>query len=287
MPRKSYALSKPRDFSVIDAGTGKALPGAAIPVVCERIRHYRMKIGMGRMVFASAVQVSGNAISNWETGRTRPDISLIPAICEALGISPCQLFEMQDPGRDYSEEEQHLVSLYRGLSAGNRRALRLLAGSLKDAQLGDACPDITVLRLMEKGLAAGTGDPSEFEEHSRPIYLYSSPLISRADYVFPVSGDSMEPEYRDGDLVLVQAIPEGPELQHGETGAFIKGNEQFIKVYEEKGLRSLNPNYPFMNFSDTDETVYLIGRVIGTVDRERDLADDGDAEKYLRIHDGL
>ncbi|MBQ6316903.1 MAG: helix-turn-helix domain-containing protein, partial [Oscillospiraceae bacterium] len=255
MPRRSYALSKPRDFSVIDAGTGKAVPGAAIPVVCERIRHYRMKIGMGRMAFASAVQVSGNAVSNWETGRTRPDISLIPAICEALGISPCQLFEMQDPGKDYSEEEQQLVSLYRGLSAGNRRALRLLAGNLKDAQLGDACPDITVLRFMEKGLAAGTGDPSEFEEHGRPIYLYTSPLISRADYVFPVSGDSMEPEYRNGDLVLVQAIPEGPELQHGETGAFIKGNEQFIKVYEEKGLRSLNPNYPFMNFSDTDETV--------------------------------
>ena len=187
MPRRSYALSKPRDFSVIDAGTGKAVPGAAIPVVCERIRHYRMKIGMGRMAFASAVQVSGNAVSNWETGRTRPDISLIPAICEALGISPCQLFEMEDPGRDYSD-----------LSAGNRRALRLLAGSLKDAQLGDACPNITVLRFMEKGLAAGTGDPSEFEERGRPIYLYSSPLISRADYVFPVSGDSMEPEYRDG-----------------------------------------------------------------------------------------
>ena len=79
----------------------------------------------------------------------------------------------------------------------------------------------------------------------------------------------------------MQAIPEGPELQHGETGAFIKGNEQFIKVYEEKGLRSLNPNYPFMNFSDTDETVYLIGRVIGTVDRERDLADDGVIEIML------
>ena len=287
MPRKSYALSKPRDFSVIDAGTGKAVPGAAIPVVCERIRHYRMKIGMGRMAFASAVQVSGNAVSNWETGRTRPDISLIPAICEALGISPCQLFEMEDPGRDYSEEEQQLVSLYRGLSAGNRRALRLLAGSLKDAQLGDACPDITALRFMEKGLAAGTGDPSEFEEHGRPIYLYSSPLISRADYVFPVSGDSMEPEYRDGDLVLVQAIPEGPELQYGETGAFIKGNEQFIiKALGADGLESLNPAYPVMHF-DESASVYLIGRVIGTVDRERDLADDGDAEKYLRIHDGL
>ena len=42
-----------------------------------------------------------------------------------------------------------------------------------------------------------------------------------------------------------------------------------------------------MNFSDTDETVCLIGRVIGTVDRERDLADNSDTEKYLRIHDGL
>ena len=260
---------------------------SAIPVVCERIRFYRESIGMERMAFAAAIGVTGNAVSNWETGRTRPDINLIPRICDALSISPYQLFDLKAPDQKYSDAEAGLIDCYRELSEGNKRALRILASNLKDAQLGDACPDITVLRFIEKGLAAGTGDPSEFEENSEPAYLYSSPLINRANYVFSVCGDSMEPEFKDNDLVLVQAIPSGPELQYGEIGAFIKGNEQFVKVYEEDGLRSLNPKYPFMNFSGTEDTVYIIGRVIGTVDQYKDLASQDDVEKFKRIHDGL
>lgn len=287
MPRRSFDLSKRTGFSVVGSGSVKAKQKSAIPVVCERIRFYRESIGMERMAFAAAIGVTGNAVSNWETGRTRPDINLIPRICDTLSISPYQLFDLKVPDQRYSDEETRLIDCYRELSEGNKRALRILASNLKDAQLGDACPDITVLRFIEKGLAAGTGDPSEFEENSEPIYLYSSPLISRANYVFSVCGDSMEPEFKDNDLVLVQAIPSGPELQYGEIGAFIKGNEQFVKVYEEDGLRSLNPKYPFMNFSGTEDTVYIIGRVIGTVDQYKDLASQDDVEKFKRIHDGL
>ena len=287
MPRRSFELSKKTGFSVVGLGNGKVKQKSAIPVVCERIRFYRESIGMERMAFAAAIGVTGNAVSNWETGRTRPDINLIPRICDALSISPYQLFDLKVPDQRYSDEETRLIDCYRELSEGNKRALRILASNLKDAQIGDACPDITVLRLVEKGLAAGTGDPSEFEENSEPIYLYSSPLISRANYVFSVCGDSMEPEFKDNDLVLVQAIPSGPELQYGEIGAFIKGNEQFVKVFEEDGLRSLNPKYPFMNFSGTEDTVYIIGRVIGTVDQYKDLASQDDVEKFKRIHDGL
>ena len=287
MPRRSFDLSKQTGFSVVGSESGKPKPKTAIPVVCERIRFYREAIGMERSAFANAIGVTGNAVSNWETGRTRPDINLIPRICDALSISPYQLFDLKVPDQRYSDAEAGLIDCYRELSEGNKRALRILASNLKDAQIGDACPDITVLRLVEKGLAAGTGDPSEFEENSEPIYLYSSPLISRANYVFSVCGDSMEPEFKDNDLVLVQAIPSGPELQYGEIGAFIKGNEQFVKVYEEDGLRSLNPKYPFMNFSGTEDTVYIIGRVIGTVDQYKDLASQDDVEKFKRIHDGL
>lgn len=288
MPRKkALDLSKQTEFSAIDVSTGKVIQSATIPVVCERIRYYREKAGIERMAFASALGVTGNAVSNWETGRSRPDINLIPGICDALSISPYQLFDIEEPNLNLSHDEKQLIDCYHDLSEGNKRALRLLASNLRDAQIGDTCPDITVLRFIEKGLAAGIGDPSEFEEKGTPIFLYSSPLTGRANYVFSVNGDSMEPEYHDRDLVLVQAIPQGPELQYGETGAFIKGNEQFIKVYEEKGLRSLNSDYPFMNFSDTDETVYIIGRVIGIVNQYEDIASQSDVEKYKRIHDGL
>ena len=287
MPRRSFDLSKQKEFSAIDKNAGMKKQKAAIPVVCERIRHYREKAGIERLAFASALEITKNTVINWETGRSRPDINLIPKICEILSITPYQLFDLEDPNQTISKDEKQLIDSYRKLSLGNRRAVRLLAFNLRDAQIGDTCPDITVLRLIEKGLAAGIGDPGEFEEKGDPIYLYSSPLIDRANYVFSVNGDSMEPAYHDTDLVLVQAIPQGPELQYGETGAFIKGNEQFIKIYEENGLRSLNSDYPFMNFSDTDETVYIIGRVIGTVNQYKDVASQSDVEKYKRIHDDL
>ena len=60
------------------------------------------------------------------------------------------------------------------------------------------------------------------------IFLYSSPVIYNADCVFYVNGDSMEPEYHDGDMVLVERFPNCPELQFGEIGAFICGNNSLI-----------------------------------------------------------
>ena len=135
---------------------------------------------------------------------------------------------------------------------------------------------------MDKPLAAGLGDPTEFEEAGEPVYVYASPAASRADYIFRVSGDSMTPDFRDGDLVYVEKTAGGASLQPGELGAFITGNEMYLKRYETDGLHSLNPAYPVMRFTDED-AVYLIGRVLSVMDR-RELASGADTEQYLRFH---
>ena len=138
--------------------------------------------------------------------------------------------------------------------------------------------------LLELVYGTDAGDPPDISEKRFNRRALKRELLR--DYWNEETG-GMEPEFKDNDLVLVQAIPSGPELQYGEIGAFIKGNEQFVKVYEEDGLRSLNPKYPFMNFSGTEDTVYIIGRVIGTVDQYKDLASQDDVGKFKRIHDGL
>ena len=104
----------------------------------------------------------------------------------------------------------------------------------------------------------------------------------RADCVFPVSGDSMEPDYRSGDLVLVERIPDADNLRQGEIGAFIVGNETYIKEYSESGLVSRNPKYPLLRFDDEDK-VYLIGRVLGKLDPAC-IAGAEDVERYKKIH---
>ena len=94
--------------------------------------------------------------------------------------------------------------------------------------------------------------------------------------MFKVNGDSMEPKFHNGEYVLVERIPDGPRLRFGEIGAFIIGNELFIKEYQEDGLHSLNPNYPVMQF-DGDQRVFLIGRVLRSIS-EAEIASDKDVK---------
>ena len=134
------------------------------------------------------------------------------------------------------------------------------------------------LTYYDRPLAAGVGDPTEFEETGMPIWLYASPEVERADCVFAVNGDSMEPAFKSGDKVLVSRIPDAPALLCGEIGAFIAGNETYIKVYEKDGLHSLNPAYPTLTFDDTP--VYLIGRVMGRLDAGQ-IVPEEEAERRL------
>ena len=134
---------------------------------------------------------------------------------------------------------------------------------------------------MDRPLAAGVGDPTEIEEESQPIYVYSSDDADRADYVFKVNGESMAPDFNDGDLVFVQNLPIGSHLNYGDIGAFIVGNEMYIKQYEEDGLHSLNPNYPVMHFGD-EESVYLIGRVLSIMDK-KEIASQEDIDRFMEL----
>ena len=165
---------------------------------------------------------------------------------------------------------------------GHRHAVSRLVDTLLEVQAAESCPKIRKLTFFERSMAAGIGDPTEFEDEGEPIFLYASEAVDRADCVFSVSGDSMEPEYHDGDLVLVRRIPDAPELKEGEIGAFIVGNETYIKEYREDGLHSLNPQYDVMPFSD-EESVYLIGRVMGVLNPES-IATETDVKRYLAIH---
>jgi repressor LexA len=52
-----------------------------------------------------------------------------------------------------------------------------------------------------------------------------------ADFAIQIDGNSMEPFYRDGQIVWIKRTP---ELSPGDVGLFIVDDEGFIKVYEEE-----------------------------------------------------
>ena len=282
MPRRSIERPAKGSGNVIDMKTGKAVEKPALPVLCERIRFFRERAGMEQKTLAKLIGVTGNAISNWENGRGRPDINLLPDICRALNVTMYDLFDMEDPGIRYSAGEQIFLDQYKQLSPGHRMAVDQMVDTLLKVQIAESVPLIRRLTFYQKSLAAGVGDPSEIDDEGQPIFLYASREVDRADCVFTVNGDSMEPEYHNGDMVLVSRIPDAPDLQLGEVGAFIVGNETYIKVYREEGLESLNPKYPIMHFHDA-ESVYLIGRVTGILDPKQ-VATAQDIDKFQMLH---
>ena len=278
MPKRVFDRSTSYESRVIDMHTGKPVPAETKPMICDRIRHYREKLGMEQKALATMVGVTANAVSNWERGRARPDVNLLPDICEALQITLYQLYGLDDPSVKYTAVED-IIENYRQLTPGHQYALRAMAQNLLQVQQAEGCREIHKLTRFEHQLAAGIGDPNEFEDSGTPI---DDSLTCRADCVFTVNGDSMEPDYPDGCMVLVKRISDSGELTPGDIGVFMIDNETYIKEYREDGLHSLNPAYPVMRFSDF-EHVYLIGRIIGVFSPES-IATEADVKKYLQLH---
>ena len=282
MPKRVFDRSTSYESRVIDMHTGKPVPAETKPMICDRIRHYREELGMEQKALAAMVGVTANAVSNWERGRARPDVNLLPDICEALQITLYQLYGLDDPSVKYTTVEDAFMENYRQLTPGHQYAVRAMAQNLLQVQQAEGCREIHKLTRFEHQLAAGIGDPNEFEDSGTPIYVYDDSLTCRADCVFTVNGDSMEPDYPDGCMVLVKRISDSGELTPGGIGAFMIDNETYIKEYRPDGLHSLNPAYPVMRFSDED-SVYLIGRVMGVLSPES-VATEADVKRYLAIH---
>ena len=247
-----------------------------VPTICDRIHFYREKANMEQKELGSRIGVRGNAICNWENGRGRPDISLLPLICEALNVSLYDLFAIPMPIDKYTAEEQDIIENYRKLSDSHKHVLRGTLANLTEAQEAESRREVIELVYHDKQLAAGFDPGLEFDDTGEPIYLYAREGLSEEYSVFPVSGDSMEPDYHDGDMVLVEEYPGCGKIEPGEIG-----NETYIKVYEKDGLHSLNEDYKTMKFNE-DDRVYLIGKIVGKV-TDDDIVSDSDRKRYLRI----
>ena len=85
-----------------------------------------------------------------------------------------------------------------------------------------------------------------------------------ADYALRISGNSMEPKYHDGDILLVENC-EAVEI--GELGIFILDGNGYFKKYGGDTLISLNPEYGEIFLKEYAEAV-CCGRVVGRLKKK-------------------
>lgn len=107
-------------------------------------------------------------------------------------------------------------------------------------------------------VSAGTGVPLDSED-AKKIRVPADDDTRQSDYVLRVVGDSMEPRYYEGDLVLVK---QQQYVEEGAVGIFLYNGEGYIKIFGGDRLISLNPKFKDMILNENDQIVCL-GRVEG------------------------
>ena len=119
------------------------------------------------------------------------------------------------------------------------------------------------IKLFELPVSAGVGvylDDAQVETISIP----NTDKTADADYALRISGNSMEPKFHDGDVLLVQNTE---SVEVGELGVFILDGNGYFKKYGGDCLISLNPEYGDILLKEYAEAV-CCGRVVGKLKKK-------------------
>ena len=114
------------------------------------------------------------------------------------------------------------------------------------------------LKFSDQAGCAGNGiylGPESFTEYP----VVGNELTRRAAFAVPVAGDSMEPKFHNGDIVLVNFEP----VESGDIALITMDGYGYIKKIGDQELLPLNPKYDPIPM---DESVRVNGKIIGVFD---------------------
>ena len=201
--------------------------------------------------------------TNWKRGSV-PSLDAVIAIAEELNVS----LDYIAFGKDSTipTEYQSLISSYQELSKDNQQLLQDIISSMIDIQTANKKRseiEYTTIRHSLHKVSAGLGEALDDEDNWEDIEVVSTPESEMADFAITVVGESMSPDFHDGDIVLVK---EQPEIEIGQIGIFICNNEGFIKEAGRDRLISHNPKFDDIYPSENSEII-CEGLVLGIAER--------------------
>lgn len=240
-------------------------------IIAENITHFRKQRGITQKELAKEVGITASTMTDYMKLRSAPSFGVIQKLADYFGV------KKSDIDTTFKEESSSLPD----------------TPDLLTQQITDKVVQLTpdnkkiVLRTSEELLESQNEEETKINEVSEVIQLYSYdyydhpasagtgqylndvrverielPVDIDADFVIPIKGDSMEPDYHDGDLVFIQT---SVDLNNGVIGVFNYNGDAYIKQLvidkEQAYLHSLNPEYKDMPITpDTD--FRIIGEVV-------------------------
>lgn len=247
----------------------------------DRIKDLRKKLKLTQVEFGERIGVKGNTITNYENGLRNPSDAVILSICREFGVNeswlrtgegepfvptPTTEFDRLANKYDLDDLEKKILSAYLDLGDDQRTVFQGFLKTLAERHAlepQDAPEEDNIRWITHYLVRASAGTGNFLDESASTRFAYKVGTVpDGAQYAVTVSGDSMEPDFHNGDIVFVQKVE---ELSPGDIGLFVVRGDVFIKELGHGELLSHNPAYPPIKLHD-GERVYTLGKVLGRAD---------------------
>ena len=204
--------------------------------------------------------ISESAYKKWE--KSSPKSDTIIKLASTLNFSIDYLLTGKEP--TIPAEYQFIISSYQELSKNNKQLLQDILTSMIEIQLEEERRSqikVITIRLMRNKVSAGIGYDLNFnsDDDFKNIKVLDTPEAESANFAVTVEGESMSPDFHDGDIVLVK---QQDNIDIGQIGIFTIDGDGYIKEYGEDCLISHNPKYPDI-YPEEYQEVKCYGLVLG------------------------
>lgn len=248
----------------------------------DRLKEIKSNLNLSAKEIASISGIPEPTLEKLFSGQTKnPGINSLQKLVHSLGYTLDDLDDEPKTAPLYSSEAMKIAAVYDRLDTHGQEMLNLVsekelirynqekelqAKALKQKEM-EASEELTPIRSIRQYIyppAAGYASPVEGEDY-KIVELTNVP--KGADFCVTVSGDSMEPYIKDGQLVFVQR---NADLTDFDVGVFYLDGDVLIKQLAVDSFRnvyllSANPKRQDANrmiLHNSSSTLICYGKVL-------------------------
>lgn len=246
-------------------------------IFANNLSFYMEQKGVDRNTLCADLDLKYTTVRDWLKGITYPRIGKIELLANYFNINKSDLIENKistaQPSDSLLEE---ITNTARKLNTENKKiVLRTSEDLLKEqkneeeAKINEVSEVISLYQVevvSETAAACGFNYGFGYDDTDREtIEVDEQP--PRHDIATKVSGDSMQPDYRSGDILYL--VDKGLTTYNGDLAVIAYGDRSYFKkIYTENGrlrLVSLNDKYEdiILDFPPAEDTHIKIYAVVG------------------------
>ncbi|MEQ9763212.1 helix-turn-helix transcriptional regulator [Streptococcus sp. ZJ151] len=230
-------------------------------IIADNITHYRKEKGVTQKELAKAVGVTPSTMTDYMKLRSAPSFGVIQKLADYFGVKKSDI-DSTFKDKIIPSPTPQVLHLDRELEEPRHSQWISHGEKLLDEQEAEKTTvnePLYEYKVFEK-LAAGTGY-TYFNDGNFDIVFHDEKMDH--DFASWVFGDSMEPTYLNGEVVLIKQT--GFDYNGAIYAVDWDGQTYIKKVYqEENGLRLVSLNKKYADkFAPYDEDPRIIGKIVG------------------------